>query len=104
MTWTTPDLVSAIQRYALENGTAPLHDDWSKGDRPPYAPTSSTVARRFGSWDAGLQAAGLTPTPEWTQGAVITAMQRWAAEHGEPPLFTDWSRRGKPDAVPGSTT
>ena len=48
----------------------------------------------FGSWAAGLRAAGLEPpqTRRWIDGEILEALRGWTARHGRPPLSTDWQR------------
>ena len=53
-------LVALIQIWAREHGAPPRAADWMnvKGTRwPSYL----TVVRAFGSWDAGIEAAGFEP-------------------------------------------
>jgi hypothetical protein len=68
------------------------------GDRLPPPPNSSNVARAFGSWAAGLRAAGLEPPPgrRWSDAEIVDAMRPWTTRHGRPPLSSDW-RRGAAD-------
>lgn len=49
--------IEKFQAFAAEHGRAPTAEEWRTG-----APVdSSTVQRLFGSWTAGLEAAGLEP-------------------------------------------
>lgn len=56
-----PDVVlAAVRRWASEHdGKAPSETDWRR--RGDYSPSAKTVQRLFGSWDAGIRAAGLRP-------------------------------------------
>jgi hypothetical protein len=101
MAYTDEQITAAIQRHYAETGQLPTHNAWSKGDRPSYAPTSYTVARKFGSWPAGIEAAGLTPRTDWTRETIIAAIRRWTEEHGSPPLIRDWQPNG-PDYAPSA--
>lgn len=75
--WTRERLIDAIQRWVAEHGEPPAVPDWCPtsarylGDEtraqrfenyPPRTyPWFVTVVRRFGSWNAGIAAAGYTP-------------------------------------------
>jgi hypothetical protein len=71
--WTTEQIIEAMQEWARLYGEPPRYEEWhrasprhdparygtpGKGKRGRW-PSGPTVQRRFGSWDAGLQAAGL---------------------------------------------
>jgi hypothetical protein len=101
MEWTRDGITTAIQRHKAETGDLPTHNAWSKADRPSYAPTSATVARAFGTWTAGIEAAGLAPRKEWTRETVIAAIQRYCTETGSPPIMRDWQPIG-PDYAPSA--
>ena len=60
--WSREAIIAAFHRWATEHGgEAPSSAAWRS---PPEGyPTDRTVAYRFGSWSAGLAAAGLTPRP-----------------------------------------
>jgi hypothetical protein len=58
--WTHERIVAAIRGFAAEHGRPPLCREWlRKGDDHP---TVTTVQDRFGSWSAGVEAAGF-PRP-----------------------------------------
>jgi hypothetical protein len=60
--WTAEAIIAAIQRFVRENGRLPGATEWSQtSERASYAPPSIFVQRRFGSWNAGVAAAGFTP-------------------------------------------
>ena len=57
--WTRERIVEAFQRWFDETGTVPTQNDWptARASHPHHR----TVAKRFGSWNAGIYAAGFTP-------------------------------------------
>lgn len=69
--WTPERIVAALQREAKRRGRAPTCKEWMKPNgrplrfgkpwTPGHRPTTATVVRVFGSWTAGLAAAGLEP-------------------------------------------
>jgi hypothetical protein len=72
--WDRDRIVAALQRDAKRRGRAPTRKEWEKapparqpGYRHRARPTSATVEAVFGSWSAGLAAAGLEPRPSGGQ-------------------------------------
>lgn len=59
--WTRERVIEALRAWAAEHGQAPTQVDWKRsgGEAHPHA---ALVGQRFGSWSAGLRAAGLEPT------------------------------------------
>jgi hypothetical protein len=57
--WTSEKIVAAIQAWTKRTGVPPTAGQWDKtgGD----VPNRATVCRRFGSWSAGIKAAGIEP-------------------------------------------
>lgn len=109
--WSQPTVVYAFELWHRRHLRAPTAKEWSRagGDHPSMA----TVRRVFGSWNAGVRAAGLRargqgekrPAPgrgRWTEEAIANAIRRWHAEHGRPPLLEDWRRGGRDH--PSATT
>jgi hypothetical protein len=87
----TPDeLIAALTREADMLGRPPTQHEWATGS--PDRPNATSVARAFGSWAAGLRAAGLEPPPtrSWSDGELVEALKAWTARHGRPPLSSDW--------------
>jgi hypothetical protein len=56
--WTEGRIIESIRSWADEHGSPPGAFDFFK--RPGY-PAFSLVMRRFGSWNAAIEAAGYTP-------------------------------------------
>jgi hypothetical protein len=87
----TPDeLIAALRREANRLGRPPTQREWATAS--PHRPNASSVVRAFGSWAAGLRAAGLEPPPmrRWSDGEIVEALRAWTARHGTPPLSSDW--------------
>jgi len=57
-TWTRRKIVAALKREAKQRGRTPTMREWAKAtsSHPNYA----TVVEHFGSWNAAIEAAGLT--------------------------------------------
>lgn len=74
-TWTEAQIIAALKNYVRRHGIVPSIPDWSRrtstwaGDDlavMAWRPSYSTIRRVFGSWTAGLAAAGLQPrSPGW---------------------------------------
>ena len=56
------------------------------------------MTQLFGSWTAGLEAAGLPAAKpgaiKWTQQRIIEALQKDAEQHGSHPRAGDWRAKG----------
>lgn len=57
---TDDQIIARLQAEAQRLGRAPTQDEWGKR---PDAPSDVAMRKRFGSWAAALEAAGLTPRP-----------------------------------------
>ncbi len=57
--WSPQQVIDALQRMARELGRAPTKEECD--DSPDGYPSASTIKRRFGSFTAGIRAAGLEP-------------------------------------------
>lgn len=58
--WSKEEIIAAIQKWAREHGRPPTANEWTK--RIIGYPSASTVAKHFGSWAEGIEAAGF-PRP-----------------------------------------
>jgi hypothetical protein len=88
--WTRERVLAALQRDASRRGRAPTREEWARPARG--RPSGSTVAKLFGTWNAGLRAAGLPLNSErdkWTPGAVVDALRRLEHELGRQPTSQD---------------
>jgi hypothetical protein len=60
-TWTPETIIYAIRLWHRQHRNAPFTRNWeAAGENHPSRPT---VVRVFGSWNAAIHAAGLTPRP-----------------------------------------
>lgn len=57
-TYDRETIVEALRDFELEHGQVPTRDAW---DEAVPAPSSRTIIRHLGSWNAALAAAGMTP-------------------------------------------
>lgn len=99
--WSTNEILEAIHRWArAHGGTPPGYGDWIAGDEDH--PSATTVAKCFGSWTAGLAAAGLVPRhPRWTPERVVAALREWGRSHGGCPPSSSAPRD---ESLPSYTT
>jgi hypothetical protein len=56
--WTDAEILKALNAWAAANGRPPAGIDFTVA--PQGAPSSTTVRKHFGSWNAALTAAGLS--------------------------------------------
>lgn len=94
--WTHDLCIEALLDWAAQHdGVPPRAIDWRRA--APDHPGQQTIAARFGSWNAGLKAAGL-PTriagnpgsTWWTRARVVYAIRAWAVAHQRVPRTRDW--------------
>jgi hypothetical protein len=57
--WNETTIAQALKAWADHHGRSPKQSEWRSRD--PRRPSASTVVRVFGRWNAGIEAAGLTP-------------------------------------------
>ena len=94
-------ILDALRAYADTNGAAPSSSDWC---RLGLLPNRDTIARRFGSWNAALRAAGLSPRrirADWSDEDILDGLRRFAKDHGRAPRAAD--RVGQLAQYPGPT-
>lgn len=95
--WKPEWIIEACQDWAAIHGGPPLCDQWAASPGPMY-PSASTVKKRFGTWNAMIEAAGFTPTEArygalyWTCDRMVAACHRWVQENGRIPTARDWGR------------
>lgn len=68
--WTRENIVEALLLWAELYGRSPRSRDWITTTMPEPArsqawPNANDVVRLFGSWNAGLLAAGFKPQTRW---------------------------------------
>jgi hypothetical protein len=86
------ELIAELHRVADEHGTPPRFEDM----RHHGAHRARTYAKRFGSWDDALQAAGIdAPTREIPTADLIADLYRLRDQLGERPTSTDVAREGE---------
>lgn len=113
--WTQERIIAAIQAWAAEHGEPPTVTQWREATDDH--PAKNTVTVRFGSWAAGIEAAGFarptrgrakprtpaSPPPAarrvpgapagpriWSHDQCIAAIRRHVAEHGRTPTYLEW--------------
>jgi hypothetical protein len=59
--WTRERIIEAIQTWVAQHGSVPSSESWIVAGE--NRPTCNTVRNAFGSWSAGIRAAGFTPRP-----------------------------------------
>ncbi len=109
--WTPERLIAQLQAYGRKHGHPPNSQDVLHG-RGDISPNVTIVQREFGSWRAGLIAAGFdvpavghyerteytrslmakrsSAGVEWTCERIVAAIQAWNEIHGRPPTCTEW--------------
>jgi hypothetical protein len=88
--WTPEEILAALRAYPQEFGKPPAKQEL---EWPPTGyPSSRTVRRHFGSFTAGLQAAGLEPREKrWSADAIIEALREFERETECWPRSSDWT-------------
>lgn len=88
--WAPEEILAALRAYAQEFGKSPAKRDLAQ----PLTgyPSVRTVQSQFGSFTAGVRAAGLEPRERkgWTREKIIEAMREFKRETGRWPKSTDW--------------
>ncbi|MHB2000936.1 MAG: homing endonuclease associated repeat-containing protein [Solirubrobacteraceae bacterium] len=89
--WKREQILAALRAYVEEYGGSPSKEDL---EWPPTGyPSARTVRRHFGSFTAGLQAAGLQPrSRRWSDEAIVEAMREFELETDFWPRPSDWAR------------
>jgi hypothetical protein len=105
------EILAAIQRWASTYGRPPASGDWDPSRARRLGqherveryedgnwPSTRVVRRAFGSFNAAIERAGLTPRPAPARirsqrlgpEGVLEAIRAWTARYGEPPALADW--------------
>lgn len=99
--WSPADILDAARAYAREHGRAPRLEEWRHAAPDGSQPSTTPVLNAFGTWNAMLQAAGLTITHRtWTREQILDALRAWIATHDHAPTMHDWRRAEPPDRFP----
>ncbi|MDQ2894089.1 MAG: sigma-70 region 4 domain-containing protein [Actinomycetota bacterium] len=99
------EIVAAIRAWRRLEGRAPAQVNWhptDKGGDPrwerecPRWPPANQVIRRFGSWNAGLQAAGFDRPrpPAVSDEQILEALRAYHRQHAISPTTSEWQRLG----------
>jgi hypothetical protein len=90
------DVIAALISYYNATGKVPRYNDISN-------PGSTTAEKHFGSWNAAIEAAGLTPNllkNIYTKENIIEALVTFYKEEKKVPLYSDFAN----NKYPSSTT
>jgi hypothetical protein len=96
--WTREQVIRAVRGWVTEERRAPTTGDWTPtgdatrkwGREYPRWPSYVTVSTLFGSWNKGLDAAGVrSRRRRWDAGAITAALHEFAAVKGRPPTSAD---------------
>lgn len=102
--WTAEEIVAALEEWAAEHGGPPTAPDWTPTDdrarrwgrEYPRWPSQAQVHGIFGSWNAGLEAAGLAVRkPSWDRESVLAAFGAFAERHGRSPTTAELRAYGE---------
>jgi len=81
-----------MHAFAREHDRAPTSIDWRQSTIEH--PGAGAVSKIFGSWSAGLIAAGLEPHQiTWDRKQIIAALRAWTKLHDRPPRKSEWETR-----------
>ena len=105
--FTEREIIDAIRAWQRLEGRPPAQADWHPSDHGgvprwehecPRWPPATQVTRRFGSWNAALQAAGFDrPRPPAVSDQQIrNALKAYHRQHGTSPTRPAWERLGLP--------
>jgi len=88
--WKPEQILAALRAYAEEFNKSPAKNDL---EWPPFGyPSARTVRRHFGSFTAGLRAAGLESREKrWSAEAIVEAMRKFERETDRWPRSSDWN-------------
>jgi hypothetical protein len=92
--WDDVEIIGALQAWADTHGRSPTPIDWLVCEA--HHPETRTLEHHFGSWERGLERAGLEPSSPvirrrpWSASASIQALQDWTAMRGRPPQSMEW--------------
>jgi hypothetical protein len=107
--WTREEALERLAAWARAHGRAPVIAD-ARAD--PSVPGLGSCQLRFGSWNAALRAAGLSPghEPHWSDERVHAVLAAWARWHirqarGEPSQasYRRWAAQ-QPGPVPSASS
>jgi hypothetical protein len=86
---TRAEVIEAIRSWTAETGRPPRQADWPSVNGARW-PSYMTVTTHFGTWRAGLEAAGFRANRRlWSSEEIVEALRRYTREHGRPPRQQD---------------
>jgi len=91
--WTDGRIIAALQDWQAKHGRVPISSD-TLGDS--LLPSYPTVRSAFGSWNAGLRAAGIQPpragrrTRPWSKEEAAEVLKAFRAEEGRWPKHAEF--------------
>jgi Homing endonuclease associated repeat len=110
-TFSRVEIITAVRRWHENYGECPKMIDWepSRARRAGQAwraerfeerewPSARMVRRQFGSFNAAIESAGLTPRPAPARqranlsgpDAIVGALMEWTRRYGDVPTMADW--------------
>lgn len=103
-TWTRQGIIDAARRWSTLHGRPPASHDWDHGAPDGSHPSRNIPAKRFGSWNAMLRAAGLPISQRtWSRQDILHALRAWNAQHDGMPSSAEWASAPH-DTVPSPST
>jgi len=96
--WTAEEIIAALRDWAAEHGAPPAAIDWMPSENLsrrwaseyPRWPSNAQVHAAFGSWNSGLEAAGLeVHRRTWDRESILAAFQAFAERHRRSPRLAD---------------
>jgi hypothetical protein len=102
--WSRERILERIGAWSTEHGQPPMQKDWLGGSGSDW-PSASTVIYYFGSFAAGLQAAGCDvegprERRAWSDEQIVDLIRAYVDEHAHLPKAMEWARasEGRPSA------
>jgi hypothetical protein len=90
------EALGALRSFHDAHGHNPTVRDW---DKLKQRPSSPSIIRHFGSWNAALSAAELTvtqPRRRWRDDQILAAIRTFDAQQGRPPSAADFGGTAMP--------
>jgi hypothetical protein len=99
--WSRESILGAMQEFEAIQRRQPTAKDC---ENTASLPAAKTIVEHFGTFNAAVSAAGMTPTvrrKRWTREEVVEAVAGFARREGAPPSCVDLSPAA---GMPGKTT
>lgn len=94
--WTPEKIVAAFLKWTSTHGRIPTAVDWATGTADH--PAQTTVCTMFGTWNGGINAAGLGDRAEmereplWTREMIVAALIDHRVREGHWPTWREWAK------------